>query len=80
MPSYVVTGVSRGIGLEFVNQLTKDQTNVVFGLARNPQNAPKLLELQRSRPNLHIIKADIVDLPSLKASLPDRPLSPHSGD
>ncbi|KAI9058917.1 short-chain dehydrogenases/reductase [Trametes sanguinea] len=68
MPSYVVTGVSRGIGLEFVNQLTKDQANVVFGLARNPQNAPKLLELQRSRPNLHIIKADIVDLPSLKAA------------
>ncbi|CDO75921.1 hypothetical protein BN946_scf184873.g10 [Trametes cinnabarina] len=61
MPSYVVTGVSRGIGLEFVNQLTKDTNNVVFGLARTPQNAPKLFELQKSRPNLHIIKADIVD-------------------
>ncbi|OSD00312.1 short-chain dehydrogenases/reductase [Trametes coccinea BRFM310] len=68
MPSYVVTGVSRGIGREFVNQLTQDQNNVVFGLARNPENAPKLLELQKARPNLHIIKADLVDLPSLKAA------------
>ncbi|CDO68552.1 hypothetical protein BN946_scf184998.g49 [Trametes cinnabarina] len=61
MPSYVVTGVSRGIGLEYANQLTRDANNLVFGLVRNPQNAPKLLELQKSRPNLHIIKADIVD-------------------
>ncbi|KAI8995220.1 short-chain dehydrogenases/reductase [Trametes punicea] len=68
MPSYVVTGASRGIGLEFVNQFTRDTTTIVFGLVRNPQSSRKLLELQKSRPNLHVLKADITDVPSLKAA------------
>ncbi|KAH9895818.1 NAD(P)-binding protein [Cubamyces lactineus] len=68
MPSYVITGASRGIGLEFVTQLSKDPNNTVFGLVRNPQTATKLLELQKSRPNVHVFKADITDVPALKAA------------
>ncbi|KAI0695678.1 short-chain dehydrogenases/reductase [Cerioporus squamosus] len=68
MPSYVVTGASRGIGLEFVRQLSQDQNNIVFGLARNPQNAPKLVALQKAALNIHIIKADLDDTNSLKAA------------
>ncbi|KAI0819717.1 hypothetical protein BC628DRAFT_1332162 [Trametes gibbosa] len=64
MPSYLVTGASRGIGLEFVNQLV-NTANVVFALARNPQNSAKLVELQKARPNVHIVKADITYVPSL---------------
>ncbi|KAI0764145.1 NAD-binding protein [Trametes elegans] len=72
MPSYVVTGASRGIGLEFVNQLVNmsgaHEKNIVFALARNPQNSPKLQELRKARPNVHILKADITDVQALKAA------------
>ncbi|KAI0695680.1 NAD(P)-binding protein [Cerioporus squamosus] len=68
MPSYVVTGASRGIGLEFVRQLSQDQNNTVFGLARNPQSAAKLLDLQKAASNIHIVKADLNDASSLKAA------------
>ncbi|KAI0328960.1 short-chain dehydrogenases/reductase [Cubamyces sp. BRFM 1775] len=68
MPSYVVTGASRGIGREFVSQLSKDPKNTVFGIVRNPQSATQLLELQKTRPNVHILQADIIDVPSLKAA------------
>ncbi|KAI0653101.1 NAD(P)-binding protein [Cubamyces menziesii] len=68
MPSYVVTGASRGIGREFVAQLSKDPSNIVFGMIRSPQSATQLLELQKTRPNVHILHADITDVPSLKAA------------
>ncbi|KAH9895817.1 NAD(P)-binding protein [Cubamyces lactineus] len=68
MPSYVITGASRGIGREFVNQLSKDVNNVVFGVVRNTQSATKLLELQKSRSNVQVLEADITDVPSLKAA------------
>ncbi|KAI0631575.1 NAD(P)-binding protein [Trametes polyzona] len=68
MSSYVVTGASRGIGLEFVNQLSSDSKKTVFALARNPQNSAKLGELQKSRSNVHVFKADITDPQSLRAA------------
>ncbi|KAI0653102.1 NAD(P)-binding protein [Cubamyces menziesii] len=68
MPSYVITGASRGIGREFVNQLSKDPQNVVFGIVRSTQSSTTLLELQKSRPNVHVLQADITDVPSLKAA------------
>ncbi|KAI0328959.1 short-chain dehydrogenases/reductase [Cubamyces sp. BRFM 1775] len=78
MPSYVITGASRGIGdthhepileqREFVNQLSQDPKNIVFGIVRNLQSATKLHELQKSRPNVHVLQADITDVPSLKAA------------
>ncbi|KAI0740434.1 NAD(P)-binding protein [Earliella scabrosa] len=69
MPSYVVTGASRGLGLEFVRQLSEDETNIVFAAVRNPQSSAKLLALQKSAPNVHIIKADLSDADSWQASL-----------
>ncbi|RPD58256.1 short-chain dehydrogenases/reductase [Lentinus tigrinus ALCF2SS1-7] len=68
MPSYVITGASRGIGLEFVRQLSQDQNNIVFGLCRNPQRATKLLDLQKGSSNIHVIKADLDDVRSLEAA------------
>ncbi|RDX44682.1 short-chain dehydrogenases/reductase [Lentinus brumalis] len=68
MPSYVVTGASRGIGLEFVRQFSQDPSNVVFALARNPQNATKLHDLGKTASNLHIVKGDLDDVQSLKAA------------
>ncbi|KAL6305096.1 short-chain dehydrogenases/reductase [Sparassis latifolia] len=71
MPSYVVTGASRGLGLEFVRQLSANKENTVFGLVRNLAGSPALLELQKSRSNLHVLKADILDLPALEAAAAD---------
>ncbi|EJD36359.1 putative short-chain dehydrogenase [Auricularia subglabra TFB-10046 SS5] len=67
MPSYVVAGASRGIGLEFVSQLSSKSDNVVFALARNPYGAKDLLALG-SRANVHVLKADITDPAALKAA------------
>ncbi|EFQ25672.1 short chain dehydrogenase [Colletotrichum graminicola M1.001] len=35
MPSYLVTGVNRGIGWEFLRQISDDVNNVVIGTVRN---------------------------------------------
>jgi NAD(P)-dependent dehydrogenase (short-subunit alcohol dehydrogenase family) len=69
MPSYAVTGASRGLGRELVRQLTLDPRNTVFALVRAPSKATALTELasQRSQ-HLHILTADVTDPPSLKAA------------
>jgi len=70
MPSYAVTGTSRGLGLEFVKQLSQDPSNTVFAIVRNPDSAANLKQLaaQRSSNNIHIVKADITDPQSLVAA------------
>ncbi|CCM00781.1 uncharacterized protein FIBRA_02823 [Fibroporia radiculosa] len=63
MPSYVVVGASRGLGLEFVKQLLA-KGNVVIALARKPASSEGLVAIQDK--NLHVVQADIVDSESLK--------------
>ncbi|KAK3379092.1 putative short-chain dehydrogenase [Lasiosphaeria ovina] len=65
MPSYAVTGTSRGLGLEFVKQLSQNANNTVFAIVRNPDSATNLQTLAKQRPNVHIVKADITDPQSL---------------
>ncbi|KIM99280.1 hypothetical protein OIDMADRAFT_201908 [Oidiodendron maius Zn] len=60
MPSYVVTGASRGIGYEFIRKLAKDQSNTVIGLVRN-KAATKERLARDSIKNVTIIEADITD-------------------
>ncbi|KAG2365533.1 hypothetical protein BDR07DRAFT_1449804 [Suillus spraguei] len=64
MPSYAITGAARGIGFEFVNQLSADSGNTVFALVRSEATANRLVELGRR--NVHIIEADITDNKALK--------------
>ncbi|KAL5484929.1 hypothetical protein ACEPAI_7571 [Sanghuangporus weigelae] len=66
MSSYVVTGAARGLGLEFVNQLSQSPDNAVFGLVRNKKTADKLLALGRR--NVYILEADVTDVKALKAA------------
>ncbi|KAK3312141.1 putative short-chain dehydrogenases/reductase [Apodospora peruviana] len=68
MSSYAITGTSRGLGLEFVRQLSQSPNNTVFAIARNPDSATKLQDLASQRPNLHVIKADITDPQSLSSA------------
>ena len=65
MHSFVVTGASRGIGLEFCVQLL-DRGNTVIALARDP-DASKGLQAITNK-NLHVIKADLTDIASLEVS------------
>lgn len=68
MSSYAVTGTSRGLGLEFVKQLSQDANNTVFAIVRNPDSAANLKQLATQRSNVHIVKADITDPQSLVAA------------
>ncbi|KAF8584788.1 NAD(P)-binding protein [Ramaria rubella] len=72
MPSYVVTGASpnRGIGLEFIRQLSASSENEVFALVRNKTAALAIPEstLKSGLNNIHIIEADVTDIKSLKSA------------
>ncbi|KAJ1306831.1 hypothetical protein OPQ81_007816 [Rhizoctonia solani] len=52
----------KGIGFEFVNQLSANPSNIVFAFTRNPSAATKLHDLRAQRKNIHIIKLDIRNL------------------
>ncbi len=69
MPSYAITGTSRGLGLELVRQLSAPSTNVVFALVRNPDKAVALKQLASERKSrIHILTADVTDPKSLLAA------------
>ncbi len=70
---YVVTGANRGIGLEFVRQLTTRGDRVV-ATARQPEEADELQALAREAdPAVHIDQLDVTELASVEefaANLP----------
>src|SRR5271157_4570830 len=72
---YFVTGASRGIGLEFVNQLIKRENSIVYAGVRNPsslnQHFPSLPT------NLHILSCDVTSDDSVAAAF--RTVSQMSG-
>ncbi|KLO10731.1 NAD(P)-binding protein [Schizopora paradoxa] len=70
MPSYAVTGSSRGLGLGFVQALAADPSNTVFALVRSISSAPKLQEFVagHAHKNVHILQADNVDVASIKTA------------
>ncbi|KAK7688564.1 hypothetical protein QCA50_008102 [Cerrena zonata] len=67
MVSWVITGANRGIGLAFVEELSADSRNTVFALTRNKPNSSALLELESKLKNVHVLQADITDVPSLRS-------------
>jgi len=75
MPTYtwLVTGTSRGIGLEITRQLLMDADNVVIATCRDPANATQLKALalkDSAEGELHIVKLDIASEESIRASVP----------
>ncbi len=69
MPSYAITGASRGLGLELVRQLSAWPTNTVFALVRNPAKATALSSLAAQQStHIHILMADVTDPQSLLAA------------
>ena len=60
---------SRGIGLQFVKQLTAEPENVVIASCRNPESAQDLQDLKKSaKGELHIIKLEVTDEDAIKAA------------
>ncbi|EJD04866.1 NAD-binding protein [Fomitiporia mediterranea MF3/22] len=72
MPSYVVTGASRGIGVGWVWKLCADANNKVFAVVRNPETATQLQAFLKSdenkNKNVVVIKADLTDYKTIKAA------------
>jgi len=67
MPSYLITGASRGLGYNFVQHLAAIPGNTVIGLARNKNATLKRLE-KDGISNVSIVQGDITDRPSLKTA------------
>ncbi|KAI1496293.1 NAD(P)-binding protein [Biscogniauxia marginata] len=69
MASYLITGASRGIGFEFVRQLSADPSNTVIGLVRDKVATDKKVQEELGRSNIHVLTADLADYQSLKQSV-----------
>ncbi|RFU79458.1 short-chain dehydrogenase reductase sdr [Trichoderma arundinaceum] len=67
MPSYAVTGASKGLGLEYIRQLSQSPSNTVLAIVRSPDSAA-LKALAQSHPNVHIIKGDVTNPQSILAA------------
>jgi NAD(P)-dependent dehydrogenase (short-subunit alcohol dehydrogenase family) len=63
--TYVITGVSRGLGLEYIKQLSQRDDVVVFGCARNPQSSEKLMALVDNK-KIFAIKLDTLSNDSIQ--------------
>ncbi|KAK0389598.1 hypothetical protein NLU13_3173 [Sarocladium strictum] len=74
MPSYLVTGVARGLGYEWVLQLSANPENIVIGLVRNKTATETKInsdpELE-GRSNIHILEADLTDYNAIKQAAAD---------
>ncbi|KAI9068437.1 NAD-P-binding protein [Trametes sanguinea] len=69
--TWLVTGASRGIGLELVKQILATPTNKVVATCRNPEGAHGLTELQDSAPGrLDVLRLDLDDFDAVRASAP----------
>ncbi|KAI0413438.1 NAD(P)-binding protein [Xylaria grammica] len=72
MPSYVITGVSKSWGFEFLRQLSQDPTNLVIGIVRDKASTDNRVAVELSgRPNIHILQADITDFNALQKAAID---------
>lgn len=68
MPSILITGASRGLGLEFARQYAGEAWQV-FAACRNPDGAAQLDELKRaSGRQVTILTIDVSDLASVRAA------------
>ncbi|KAI0667316.1 NAD-P-binding protein [Trametes maxima] len=77
--AWLVTGSSRGIGLEIVRQLLASPSNLVVAACRSPENATALRDMRNAaKGTLHVIQLDVSDFDSIRAS--SKSLQPILGD
>ncbi|TFK36262.1 putative short-chain dehydrogenases/reductase [Crucibulum laeve] len=83
MPSWLITGASRGIGLGIVEKLLSEQENFVIAAARNPSTAKELQALTDKYPKdrLFIVKLDVQSEESVAEAVKEiTPLLPNGLD
>ena len=76
MPGVLISGASRGLGLEFVRQYLDDNWSVV-ALCRDPGGATELQELSSTHDALDVLECDVTDFSAIDdvaAALEGRPL------
>lgn len=56
--NWLITGANRGIGLEFVKQLSTHKDTIIFATTRNPSKAKELNALASKNPNIHVIQLE----------------------
>ncbi|KAK2867011.1 hypothetical protein QQF64_022672 [Cirrhinus molitorella] len=68
--SVLITGASRGLGLQMVQQLldTPDRPQKIIATARNPAAAKELQELAKTHPNVHVLSLDVTSDSSVDAA------------
>ncbi|KAI0375982.1 C-factor [Pilatotrama ljubarskyi] len=67
--TWLITGTSRGIGLEMTRQLLADPSNIVVAACRNPDKATALHVLKDSaKGTLHVVALDVSDEASIQNS------------
>ncbi|KAF2622208.1 NAD(P)-binding protein [Macroventuria anomochaeta] len=69
MSSYLVTGASRGLGFEFLRQLSNDPASTVIGFSRNKKATEEKVKAELNRENVHIVEADPSDYAALKRAV-----------
>ncbi|KAF9470835.1 NAD(P)-binding protein [Pholiota conissans] len=80
MPSWLITGANRGIGLSTVENLLKDESNFVIATARDI-NTPELQALVAKNPKVKAIPLDITNQASVDAAVEAAtPLLPNGLD
>jgi NAD(P)-dependent dehydrogenase (short-subunit alcohol dehydrogenase family) len=68
MPSVLITGANRGLGLEFARQYTADGWRV-YATSRNPAAAEQLRGLaQQAHERLTVVAMDVTDAESIKTA------------
>lgn len=68
MPTWLITGANRGLGLEFVTQLSKDASNTIIAASRSMSRETLAgLEALDNKPRLHILECDTSSPPSIEA-------------
>ena len=58
MPTYFITGTSRGIGLEYVRQLSKTPDNTIYATVRSLSSDHSELKALNTHSNIHILECE----------------------
>eukprot|EP00794_Sanderia_malayensis_P014985 gene14985-16531_t len=78
--SVLVTGSNRGIGLEFIKQLTalEKPPEFIFAACRSPDKAQDLKEIAEEHNNVHMLKLDICNIEEIRSA--KEVVAQHVGD